>query len=52
MKKYSEEIRQKIFNMIKNGTSKMDASRMSGIPYRTVMDWTINIKKGKTIPSN
>lgn len=51
MKKYSEEIKQRVSKLIKSGTSKLEASRRFGIPYRTVIDWTLDIKQRKTYPA-
>jgi transposase-like protein len=50
MRKYPEELRQKVVNMIKDGTPKIEASRINNIPYRTVMGWTLHIKIRKTYP--
>jgi hypothetical protein len=51
MKKYPEEVRQKILKLVKSGTSKLEASRRFGIPYRTAIDWTLAIKQRKTYPA-
>lgn len=44
MQKYPDEVRQNVVNLIKNGMPKMNASRKFGISYRTIMDWTSNIR--------
>jgi transposase len=52
MRKYPEEVRQKVFDLIKNGMPKMEASRKFGISYRTITDWTFGIRLRKTYPKS
>jgi len=52
MKKYPEELRQKIVGSIKDGMPKIEASRKFGIPYRTVLDWSRNIRISRAYPKH
>jgi len=47
MKKYPEETKQHVISLVSKGIPKREASRTSGVPYPTVMDWTIDIKTRK-----
>jgi len=50
MKKYPEEIKQHVISLVSKGIPKREASRTSGVPYPTVMDWTIDIKRRRNYP--
>ena len=52
MRRYPEETRQKVVGLIKNGIPKVEASRKFGIPYRTVLDWSRNIRISRTYPKH
>ncbi len=52
MQKYPKELRQKVVDLIKDGMPKMDASRKFGISYRTIMDWTSNIRIQRFYPKH
>jgi len=44
MRRYPEELKQKVVGLIKDGMPKIEASRKFGIPYCTVIDWSRNIR--------
>jgi hypothetical protein len=52
MRKYPEEVRQKVVDLVKKGMSKLDASAKFGMSYRTVVGWTSGIKTQRRYPKH